>query len=115
VNYESYVQFLKTTFKDAGVKLVMKYLVSQIPFFRLAFINPIAAFFVGKVISIAVDKTELGAFFLFIDLRISAQGRAFEQVALLNYEVQKNGTKEEKLDAEEKLIEKFRELVKFSN
>lgn len=111
---DQYVEILKSAALSAGKKMVMSYLVTRVPFFALPIVNPILGFVVGSILEIAIRETEMGAFFLYIDLRTSAQGRAFEKAALKNYEVQKNGTPQEKADAEKELIDSFRTLVKFT-
>lgn len=110
-----YVEILKQTAQQAGVKLVMQDLVSRFPFFRLAIINPLAGFVVGYVVRTALLKTELGAFFWFIDLRTSAQGRAFEKAAMANFNAQQKGTADEKIQAEKQVIDSLRSLVKLTN
>lgn len=98
----------------------MSYIYKLAPRFFASFIGsnvaaPIIGYFVGVVLEIAVRETEMGLFFLYIDLRTSAQGRDFEKQARSNFEVQKNGTPEEKAAAEKELIDSFRAFVKISN
>lgn len=112
---QEYVNIIKSTFVNCGTKALMSYLKVQIPFFSL----PVVSYLTEKVISYLLDvlanKTETGAFFIYIDFRVSAQGREFSNAALNNFEVQKNGTPEEKANAEKILIDSFRNLIKFTN
>ncbi len=115
MNRDDYVKALKDAAVQAGVKLVMEYLIGQLPFFGLFMVKGITTAAVGWVLETAVKFTEFGAFFLYIDLRTSAEGRAFEKAAMKNFEAQKDGTDEEKQKAESDLISAFRNLVKLSN
>jgi hypothetical protein len=115
MNRQEYADLIKNAALSAGKKLVVNYIVQKIPFFGLTFVNPILGFFVGQVLEIAIMKTEIGAFFLFIDMRTSQQGRDFQSAALNNFQVQKTGTPEEKKNAEMALIDSFRALAKFTN
>lgn len=109
---DEYVELLKSAALDAGTKLVMSYLVSRIPFFALKFINPIVGYVVGAILRIAIRETEFGAFFLFIDMRTDLQAKAFEEAAIKNANAK---TPEEKKDAQDNLVLKFREFVKLRN
>lgn len=77
--------------------------------------NPILGFVVGKVLEIAIRETEIGLFFLYIDLRTSTQGRDFEKYMRLNLDAQKNGTPEQKAKAEKELKDAFRAFAKLTN
>lgn len=117
---DEYVELLKNVALSVGKKQVLKLLLAQLParmttgFFG-ALLNPLFGFIVGKALEIAIRETEMGAFFLFIDLRTSAQGREFEKYAEANFEKQKTGTPEEKARAEKELIDRFRAFAKFTN
>lgn len=112
---DQYVEILKSTAVKMGHKLVMDWLVAQMSWMAWTVPNTIFGFIVSQVLKIAIRETEFGAFFLFIDLRTSAQGRAFEASAIRNHSAQQNGTAEEKAHAEAQLISDFRAFVKFTN
>lgn len=117
---DAYVEFLKTTALSIGKKAVLQFLIPQLPKFLTTgllgtLFSPLLGFLVGKILEIAIRETEIGAFFLYIDLRTSAQGRDFEAAAKANLEKQKNGTPAEKAKAEKDLIDAFRALAKFTN
>ena len=112
---DEYAELMKSAALSAGAKGVMTYLASQSSFFTLPIVNPIVSFIVQTVIRIALEKGEMGAFFFYIDMRTSAQGRAFEQAAIRNREAQQKGTNEEKRIAESNLIQSFRALARFTN
>jgi hypothetical protein len=115
MNYKQSADALKTAAKNIGSSAVIAYLVTVAPWVRLPVIYQIFAWFIKYIVGVAIDKTELGAFFLFIDMRTSQQGQAFADAALKNHEAQQSGTKEEKQVAEANLINKFRDLVKFTS
>ena len=114
MTHEQYVEILKRTAYMAGVKLVMERLVSRFAFFRLALINPLAERAVSWVVKSVIENGELGAFFWYIDLRVSAQGRDFEKAAMIHHKAQQGGTDEEKRRAEQQLIDSFRVFAKFN-
>ena len=112
---QEYVDIIKTAAETAGKKWVMEWLVSKIPFIGFSFPHAIVGWVVGKVLWIAIQKTELGAFFLFVDFRTSAQGRQFLSSAIENRDAQQSNDKEAKKRAEEKVINDARTLIKFAS
>jgi hypothetical protein len=112
---DEYVETIKKAALTAGKHWVMEYIVRKVAFFSLSFPNAIMGILVGKVLEIAIMKTELGAFFLFIDLRTSAQGRAFYKAAIKNKLAQESGNKEEQRLAELEVINTARPLIKFAS
>lgn len=116
---DEYVELIKSTALSAGKKAVMQIIIKQFPSLASGFlgtvVTPIIGMFVGFILEAAIRQTEMGIFFLYIDLRTSAQGRDFEKFARANFEAQKNGTPEQKARAEKELINSFRALAKFTN
>ncbi|MGZ3744421.1 MAG: hypothetical protein ACXVB1_00025 [Pseudobdellovibrionaceae bacterium] len=108
---DDYVAALKTAAISIGKKAVMGSLISACPVLAAPFLYPLVDFIVGKILTIAIDQTEMGAFFLYIDLRVASQSKDFELAAYKNHEAQKNGTEEEKKKAEADLIKKFNAFV----
>lgn len=114
---DEYVETIKHTFVNMGDELVMAYLIARMPFFSLPVVKKITSFVIRKVLGIIAWKTELGAFFLFIDFRTSSQGRAFYDKAVKNRDVQNNpnATPQEKENAKLEAIDTFRVLVKYAS
>lgn len=117
---DEYVELLKSTALSLGKEQVLKLLAAELPIglttgFVGSLLNPIFGFLVGKVLEIAIRETEIGAFFLYIDLRTSAQGREFEKVARRNQAAQQSGTPAEKAAAEKELVSAFKAFVKLTN
>jgi hypothetical protein len=93
----------------------MKKLTAKFPFVALGFVNPIASMIVSKILEIAIRETEIGAFFGFIDLRTSMQGKDFEGAAY-KYKIASEGRNdEEKRIAEKNVIDAFNKLIKFTS
>lgn len=115
MNRDQYVELIKSTAIDLGRRFVMSYLITRVPFLALPIINPIAAFVVGYILKIAIRETEMGAFYLFIDIRTNKQGIAFIEAAIKNQLAQKSGNQAEIKNAEKELIDSFRSFVKFTN
>lgn len=111
---DQYVEAIKSAAITAGKKFVMEYLVKEFAFVSWRLVNPIVSYLVGVVLEVAIKKTELGLFFIYVDVRTSMQGRAFEKAALANWRAQTSGTEEDKKHAEEILIRDFRTFVKFT-
>lgn len=112
MSHEQYVDTIKQAALSMGRKLVFEYIKSKIPFLGNFFFGPIVGFFVGKVLEIAFMKTELGLFFLYIDMRTNEQAKVFESAAIKNQNVK---TESEKKNAEIDLINSFRAFVKLRN
>jgi hypothetical protein len=115
MNQQEYADLLKSAALSLGKKLVMEALISKLPFLGLAWVNPIVALIVGKILEIAIKQTELGLFFSYIDMRTSAQGRAFQDAAIHNREIRNAGTEQEIAAAEIALINSFRAFAKFNS
>ena len=98
-----------------GKRLVFDFIVSKVPFLGNFIFGPILGAVIGKILEIAIKYTEMGAFFLYIDLRTSAQGRAFEKAAFANVNAQKSNDAKVRANAEKELIDSFRAFIKFTN
>jgi hypothetical protein len=93
-----------------GKKSVMTALANQVPFFALPIVNKITSLLVEKILDLAIDKGEMGIFFLFIDIRGSVEGQQFEQAMEANEIAQSIGTEKEKQDAENNVVIALRRL-----
>lgn len=110
-----YAEAIKSAALKMGDKLVMNYLASQFSWISLPLVNPIVAFIVSLILKIAIKETEFGLFFTYIDLRTQSQSKDFEAAVLRNSIIQKNGTAQEKANAEAELVKAFRAFIKFTN
>lgn len=119
MNRDQYLAALKVAAVSIGKKAVMSRLAAEMPklFLGLAgnFFNPVIGALVERVLNYAIKEGELGAFFLFIDMRIGKQAKDFEAAALEHYLAQQSGNPEEVKRAEERLKKEFAAFVLLSS
>ena len=111
---DEYAALLKDAALTTGKRLVIEAIGKAVPFLGTSFFSPIVGWIVGKVLTIAIEQTEFGLFFLYIDLRTSSQGRDFEKAAQANQAAQK-GTPDEKQKAEAHLIDALRRFARYDS
>ena len=109
--FDEYVNILKDSAGKMAKEILKRELKKRLPFLFLKFVNPFTEILISHVVSILVRESEFAAFFAYIDLRVNAQGRAYQKAVLENRKAQESGTPEEKKIAEQKLIESFRRLT----
>lgn len=107
LTHEDYVNMLKDTALKMGKKALKDKALKVVPFLFWGPLGPITEIVIGKVVETVIIQSELVAFYYYIDLRTSSQGRAFSRAAHANYKAQQSGTEEEKKKAEKDLIEAF--------
>lgn len=117
---DEYVELLKSAALSMAKKEIMPLLLGQLPKvlttgFLGTILTPVLGFIVGKVLEIAIRETEIGLFFLYIDLRTSAQGRDFEKTMQANLDAQKSGDPVRQAKAEKELKDAFKAFVKLTN
>lgn len=106
---EEYLNSIKSAVLELGKKEVMTFLMTQAPkFFGNFLVNPIVGLIINWVLTILIEKTEIAVFFLYTDIRTNKQASEFVDAAYANHQAQLNGTPEEKLNAENNLMEKFK-------
>lgn len=109
------VDALKSAALNIGATGVLAWLVTVAPWTRWPVISSAVKWLVRYILDVAIDKTEMAVFFLYIDVRTSVQGRAFAEAARVNRLAQLSGTPEDKAKAEQELIHAFRAFVKVTN
>lgn len=119
MNRGEYVAALRLAAVSIGKRAVMNRLASELPklFAGAAgkFLNPIIGILVEKILTFAITEGELGAFFLYIDMRIDSQAEAFEKAALDHFKAQQSGDPLEVKRAEEILKKEFAAFVVVTN
>ena len=115
MNRDDYVNSIRSAFVLLGTKAVMAELIALGGFFSLPLINPLVEWGISKVLTLAATTAETQVFFLFIDMRVAAQGRDFESAALNYWKLQREGKTDALKEAENELIQKFVPLVKFAS
>jgi hypothetical protein len=114
VSYQSDIDMIKSVVFTMSTKSISAFIKAQIPFFNLPIISNILDMVIKQIMGIAIDKTELGAFFLYINFHVNAQGKDFLDAARKNAIIQQSGTPEEKANAEKNLINSARAFIKFT-
>lgn len=111
MTHQEYIDSLKSSAVKLGSSSALLYIFTNLPFLKAPFLKQITEKIVESIISIFVNKTEMGIFFIYIDTRSSHQGEVFSQMAYRNFIAQKNGTEQEKKIAEENLINAFKNFA----
>ncbi len=112
---DEYVASIKSAFILLGTKAVKAQLIALTGFFGLPLISGLIDWVLGKVLTIVATQAETQVFFFFIDMRVAAQGRDFEEAALSYWRIQQSGNKDAQKEAENELLKKFVPLVKFAS
>lgn len=108
---EDDVALIKQTALDLGRRVVLTYLAAQVPIFANYFLRWLADLIISKVLSVAINQTEFGVFFLYVDLRVNSQGKSFEEAARAWF----NAKPEEKAKYEKDYLDKFYAIAKLTN
>jgi Na+/H+ antiporter NhaA len=98
-----------------GDKAVKAILISYFPFLASPVLVNVMDFLIDKVMTELANDGEMAAFFVYIDFRVTQQGRDFSEAAMQNHEAQKNGTAEQKAIAEQNLWAKFVPLARITS
>lgn len=118
---DALVEGAKNLAAQKATELVMKYLTGWVAskasnvalqtFLSVVFLNPVASWLVGKVLWIAIVKTELGLFVLHVNEVTKQQGENYEEAQRRREAAQS----QEERDRYEKItIAMARDLLKFN-
>jgi len=111
---DEYVGVVKSTAQNLATKLVMARLVVAQPWIAHPIVYAIVETIVDEMFEELIEKTEFGAFFLFIDFRTNKQGRAFFDAAVRNVKAKLGTDEKEKADAQKALIEAFNNFASWT-
>ena len=114
MTHDEYVELLKATLLSQLKKTVLQILFKKVTFLAWGPLAPIVSLVVEKVLTIAIYQGELAIYLLYTDFRVAKQGRDFNKAIEANLEAQKNGTEDEKLNAEQKLKDSFINLARLT-
>lgn len=110
---------MKSAFTSIAKKAIMAKLAKEVPKLFLgkmgSVFNPIAGLIIDKILTVAVEETEAAAFFLYIDTRTGKQSKEFEDAAIVNYNAQRSGNKDEIAKAERNLKIAFLKFASLRN
>ncbi len=116
---QEYVDAIAEAALTLGREGVMRFLLAKssglvLRLLTSPFIGSVVSFAVSYILEIAIKETELKAFFIYTDFRVSDQGNDFVDAALYNARMRKTGTPQEKKDAEDLLKTRFDNFVRLS-
>ena len=111
MNYQEYVEAVKTTAIATAKKSLLTALLKKVPFLFWGPLAPLVNICVEKCIEILIRETEFGVFFLYTDFRVDRQGIDFAKVAMENHKIQQTGTEDEKRNSEKRLIDCFKQFI----
>lgn len=115
LTFDDHVNASKEYFITGATTGVSSLILTKLPFLNWGPLPSILKWGLRKIFSLAVFKTEVGAFFKFIDFRSSAQGRAYHKSISAYLKAKKDGSAEEIKVAETNMVNAFRALVKLTN
>lgn len=114
MSHAAYSAALRESALLLAKRLTMQFIVGRFPFFAWTVPNFVLGMVVGKVLEIAITKTELALFFEYVDFRTSRQGRAFWNSVETLRDAQGRGDAKEIEQAEAWVIRDFENLVKLN-
>ena len=85
------------------------------PVLAVPFVGSIANLAINKGVDALMNGLELAGYFVYVDIRTSAQGKAYFDAKIKGYEIEKNGTPEEKKAAEDEIKRTFEAFAKFNS
>ena len=97
-----------------GTEGVMKYLSVQFPFSNTPVIKQIIKMIVKKVMTLAMKRTELGAYFAITGFKVGKERDEFEKAALDLEEAKKKGNADEIAKMEQAKIDAARKLIRIN-
>lgn len=112
---DEYVQIIKNALKSLSSGAALAAIFFYAPFLNIPIVRDLIKWIVGLIVGKVLDGGEMLAFFLYIDLRVNAEGRDFAKAAHKNYLAQIGGSPEEKAAAEKELIDAFNKFAKFAS
>lgn len=100
------------TLAEMGTEGVMAYLSVQAPFVNLPVIKQIIKAIIGKILKLAMHQTELGTYFLVVDIATAKEAKDFEKVALELETAKTKGDADEIKRLEQSKIDAARKLIR---
>lgn len=112
---DDYVDAIKSAFITLATDAAMTAIVAAFPPAATWPLNPLIKWVVKTIITFGANGAETGAFFFYIDMRVSAQANEFTEMALKNRQAQLSGDKDAIKLAENDLIDSFKRFVHFTD
>lgn len=111
MNYQEYVEAVKSTALTTAKKTLISALLKKVPFLFYGPFGAITTLAVEKALELLFKEAEFAVYFKYTDLRVDRQGLDFSRVAMENYKIQQTGTEDEKKKSEERLIACFKNFI----
>lgn len=108
------ISVLEWAMKSTLVKVFDGILISAFPFLGMPAVKQLMDLVLGDIIGRVVKDADMGVFYAYTDLRVSAQGRDFIKAAEEHQRILKGGTDAEKQKSEDELFLKFRSLARLN-
>lgn len=103
-------------FKEAIIKVasteIMALIIGAAPFFAWPVINQVTSFIVNQIVSLLINKTEVGIYFIRTDILTTGQASTYLKA---QEDLQGAKTDDEKKVAELAVINAARDLIKFNH
>lgn len=112
---DDYAAIIRDGAQSVGTESALNLLVLHVPIFANPVLNKIARLVISKILEKLIQQTEFGMFYAYVDIRTSAQGRAFIEAVQARKALGKDATPEEKEKAEHDQIRRFAELASWNS
>lgn len=113
--YADYVIAIKDSAIKTGAESLTKYLIKRFAFLSFGPFAFLVSMLAEKLLTILIKETEHAIYYEYTELVVNAQSVAYKKAVMENYQAQKNGTPQEKKDAEKKLMDAFKSFVKLNS
>lgn len=90
----------------------MNYLITHIPIFAWPVVNPLATYLFGKLVSVIIEKTVLGANFLAIDFRSAKDAEKLNEAVKEAKEAVRLNDEKKIEESSQKIIDASRDLIR---
>lgn len=111
---DAYVAAIKTAYVSISTRLTLAWVASFAPWAATGAAGYIVEQAARSLHEFMAKRSEMSAFFLYIDTRVGKQSEDFENAAFENHAIQQTGTAEEKKNAEEKLWNSFKSFAQLT-
>lgn len=110
---DDYVAIMKSSAQTIGTTAVAALLIGEMPVLGWPIVRQFLTTLLGMVFSLALNRTEFAAFFIYVDVRVNKQGRALWDAMVANHDAIKSGKDQE--NAKAVLRDRFRDLARLKS
>lgn len=112
---DQWVNGIKNALVVTGVRSASAYLTAQLPFLKWPILNGVLEAVLTNMFEDIYSKPEMAAFFKYIDVRVTKQGKNFEKAVAEHLQAKLTGNKEKIKNAENELWLKFADLARLTS